>query len=115
MHELAICQDVILQLERLASEHQATKITEVLLEIGPLSGVEPPLLQAAYSIASADSIAAGAILKIETSPVRVYCQQCGKASVAKVNQLLCGHCGDWHTELISGDQMTLKHVEMESD
>lgn len=115
MHELAICQDLIAQLQQLATEHHAQHISAVVLEIGALSGVEVPLLTAAYSIASAGTVAANAQLTTELSPIIVHCQGCGKNSSAKANRLICGHCGDFHTQVISGEQMILKHVEMECD
>ena len=43
--------------------------------------------------------------------MRVHCLQCGQDSDASVNRLLCGHCGDWRTELLSGDELMLVQVE----
>lgn len=32
-----------------------------------------------------------------------------------MNRLLCGACGDWHTRIISGDELLLESVELEMD
>ena len=112
MHELAVCQALIEQLENIALEEQAARVTAIHLGIGPLSGIEPRLLEQAFSIARAGSIAADAALVIENRPVRVTCEQCGQATDAVPNRLLCGNCGDWHTTLISGDEMILERVEL---
>ena len=34
---------------------------------------------------------------------------------ATVNRLLCGACGDYHTRLLSGDEMILASVELNVD
>jgi hydrogenase nickel incorporation protein HypA/HybF len=32
-----------------------------------------------------------------------------------MNRLLCGACGDWHTQVISGDELLLESVELIND
>ncbi len=59
MHELAVCQALMTQVEQVASREGAARVTAVMLQVGPLSGVEPRLLQDAWPIASAGSIAQG--------------------------------------------------------
>jgi len=115
MHELSVCQALLGQVETLAVQHRATAVAKVVLHIGPLAGVEPRLLQEAFPIASAGSIAEGAELVIEPLPIRVRCENCGAESEATANRLLCGACGDWHTQLLSGDEMLLASVEMMKD
>ena len=112
MHELAICQALMEQVERIAQEEQADQVLSIHLAIGPLSGVEPRLLEQAFSVARAGSIAASAELVIESMPVQVSCKQCGQQSEALPGRLVCGHCGDWRTRLVSGDEMNLLHIEL---
>ena len=112
MHELAVCQALMEQVESIALEEQADHVTAIHLGIGPLSGVEPRLLEQAFSIARAGSIAADAELVIASMPIQVSCSQCGRQSEALPNRLVCGHCGDWRTSLVSGDELQLQHVEL---
>ena len=100
------------QVENIALEEQATQVTAIHLGIGPLSGVEPWLLEQAFSIARAGSIAADAELVVKSMPIQVSCQQCGQLTEALPNCLVCGSCGDWRTSLISGDELELTHVEL---
>ena len=113
MHELSICQALLTQVETIASENHATRVTTIHLGVGPLSGVEGELLKNAYPLASANTLAEGAELLIQSMPVCVLCTKCEKESEVKPNRLVCGHCGDWHTKLISGDELLLVRVEME--
>ena len=112
MHELAVCQALMDQVEQIAREQRADRVVAIHLGIGPLSGVEPALLEQAFSIARAGSIADDAELVIEDMAVRVSCKQCGEITDALPSRLLCGNCGDWHTRLVSGDELLLQHVEI---
>lgn len=113
MHELAICQSLMEQVENIAAERDAQSVTSIVVGMGPLSGVEAQLLQNAYPIASAGTVAEHAELIIEHLPIRVKCNQCGSESDASANKLVCKNCGDWRTTLISGDELMLMSVELE--
>jgi hydrogenase nickel incorporation protein HypA/HybF len=112
MHELAVCQSLIDQVEQVAREQHADRVVAIHLGIGPLSGVEAALLEQAFSVARAGSIAATAELVIENMAIRVSCTRCGAVTDALPSRLLCGDCGDWHTRLVSGDELLLQHVEI---
>ncbi len=114
MHELAVCQDIITQVERIARENNAVAVYRITLEIGPLSGVEAVLLEAAFPIASAGTVAEKSKLEITEIPVKVTCNSCQKTSTVTTNNLTCRHCGDWQTQLVSGDEMVLKRIEMDT-
>lgn len=113
MHELSLCQGMIPQLEAIAREHGARRVSRVTVQIGPLSGVEPRLLAQAFPIASAGTVAEDAALVTESLPIKVRCAQCASETQAKANRLLCGRCGHWQTQLLSGDEMLLASVELE--
>ena len=113
MHELAVCQGLMGQVEQIARRENAERITRILLSIGPLSGVEATLLKDAFPIAAAGTVAEDADLAIEEQAVRVKCLSCGTESEASANRLLCAACGDYRTQLVSGDEMLLMSVELE--
>lgn len=112
MHELSVCLSLLEQVERIAAEHGALRVERIRLRIGPLSGVEAPLLANAYPLAAAGTIAEAAELEFEPAPVRVHCSDCGQESDATPNRLLCAGCGSYHTRLTSGDEMLLASLEM---
>ena len=112
MHELAVCQALMEQVESIALAERADHIVSIHLGIGPLAGVEPRLLEQAFFIARAGGIADDADLVIESLPVRVCCEQCGQITDALPARLLCGACGNWRTKLVSGDELQLAHVEL---
>jgi len=115
MHELSICQSMLSEIEAVAVQNHASRVHRVKLQIGPLSGVEPQLLQQAFPIAVAGSIAERAVLEIEMLQIRVACKLCGAETAATANKLLCGECGTWQTRLLSGDEMLLASLELDRD
>lgn len=112
MHELAVCQGLINELERLAKQHNAGRIDSIVLSIGPLSGVEPDLLKRAFEIARLDTVAKDAELEIETGPVVVECRSCGANGEVRPNYLLCPSCGDWQVNMKQGDELLLLRLEV---
>ena len=112
MHELYVCQALIDQLETIALEQKSNRVEIIYLGIGPLSGVEPRLLEQAFFIARAGTVADDAELVITSLPIRVSCHKCGHVTDALPARLVCGDCGHWHTQLISGDEMQLERVEL---
>jgi hydrogenase nickel incorporation protein HypA/HybF len=82
--------------------------------VGPLSGVEAGLLEHAYPIAAAGTLAEHATLTVETVPVRVRCRSCGAETGVEPNRLVCGACSDWQVDVVAGEEMLLKRVEIET-
>lgn len=113
MHELAICQALVDKVQSVAEEQHACRVTSIVIGMGPLAGVEEQLLVNAYPVASISTIAEHAELLIEHLPVRIKCNCCNKESRARPNRMVCRHCGNWQTTLVSGDELLLLSVELE--
>ena len=112
MHELAVCQGLINQAERIARDEGGSRVDNIVLSIGPLSGVEPPLLERAFEIARMGTMAEHAELEIQTGPIVVKCRICGDSGEARPNRLLCQTCGDWRVSVEQGDEMLLLRLEV---
>ena len=102
------------QVNSIVCEHNADRVVSIYLGIGPLSGVEPHLLEQAFVISSAGTNTANAELVIDCLPVIVSCQSCGNISEVMPTRLVCAHCGDWQTKLVSGDELQLTRVELDT-
>ncbi len=113
MHELAVCQALLEQVAAVSAKHGGARVRAVTVRIGPLSGVEPRLLADAYDMACAGSAAGGSRLEIEAAPVRVRCRVCAAETDVLPNRLVCGGCGAWQTDLVSGDELMLMRVTLD--
>ena len=114
MHELSVCQNLIDQINQIALAHKASRVDKIFLQVGPLSGVLPNLLQTAFPLASAGTLAAGAQLVIHANPITIRCKRCHAQSEVAANHLVCGHCGARQTELVGGDELLLERLEMQT-
>ncbi|MCW8839683.1 MAG: hydrogenase maturation nickel metallochaperone HypA [Gammaproteobacteria bacterium] len=110
MHELSLCRGLLQQVSELAREHRAQTVSRITLRIGPLAGVEIPLLESAFAIARDNTVAAEAVLEVEPAPLRVHCNACETEHAVTLPDLRCPVCHSTQTRLISGDEMVLVSV-----
>ena len=96
----------------IARKEHAEEISCVTIEVGPLSGIEPNLLRAAFTVMRLSGLAADADLVIETTSVSVSCSACGVRSDALANRMVCGACGGYRTRVVAGDELRLLRVAM---
>ncbi len=113
MHELSLCQDLIGQVAELARRHGARSVAAVRVQIGQLAGVEPMLLESAFTIARADTVAEHAVMTTEIVPPAVLCLECSGESEVPPSNLRCPACGGNATRLVRGDELILARVELE--
>lgn len=114
MHELSVCMSLLEQVQAIAADRGAVRVTRIELQVGPLSGVESDLLRSAWPLASAGTIAVDADFIIDERDIVVHCASCDAQTAATVNRLVCGTCGDFRTTVVSGDEMILQSVELET-
>jgi hydrogenase nickel incorporation protein HypA/HybF len=114
MHELSVCQALLTQVREIARAHGASSVKQIIVAVGPLSGIEPALLAGAFQLARSSSCAAQAELRFEPAPVRVRCTECDAESACAANRLLCAACGGYRTRVVSGDELLLLRVELSS-
>lgn len=112
MHELSLCDDLLGQVVAIAAQQNAQSVESITVQIGALSGVEPILLESAFDLIKAGTVAEQAQLIMQTSPVIVLCRMCGAQSEVTVNRLLCNACQSHETTLLSGDELILASVAL---
>ncbi|MBF0189329.1 MAG: hydrogenase maturation nickel metallochaperone HypA [Magnetococcales bacterium] len=113
MHELSICQALLEQVAQQTRRCGGERVRRIVVEIGPLSGVEPHLLNEAFLLARQGTVAQQADLEVVAIPVTVHCPACDSDHEVAANDLRCPVCGEWQTRLVSGDEMTLRTMDVE--
>ena len=114
MHELSVCLALLDKVMSIAGERDARRVTRIELTVGPLSGIEIDLLESAWPIASAGTLADSADFVVDAAPIVVHCSRCDEESSAHSNRLVCGHCGAYETRVVTGEEMILQRVELET-
>jgi len=111
MHEVSICEQLLLLLAQEAKRHEVKKIVRVRVEIGRLSCLDPEALRFAFDSLAPGTIAAAAELQINRPPVRATCKDCTAAVEVNARFEPCPSCGGTRLELHSGDEMRLLELE----
>ncbi len=112
MHELSLCDDLLGQVVAIATQHKAESVESITVKIGALAGVEPMLLESAFSLIKVGTVAEQAQFIMQLAPVIVHCRKCDAQSEVAVNYLLCSACQGNDTTLISGDELILASVAL---
>jgi len=115
MHELSVIASLFDTLLEQAKAHKARAITMVKLEVGALSGVVPELLESAFEMYKAGTIAEKAKLVIDRRPFQVRCRTCGTVETREDFVFACPPCGSTDLEIVSGTELILEKIEAETD
>ena len=115
MHEESLIRSLLRQVEDLARQHQATAVAEIEVEVGPLSGVEPLLLQDAFERLRDEFSWPLAELSVVEVGLDVLCRSCQTESQLQNFRFVCLQCGSTSLQILRGDAFRLLNVIMEVD
>ena len=85
MHELSVCMSLLEQVQAIAADRGASRVTRIEVRVGPLSGVESDLLKNAWPLAAAGTLAVDAEFVVEEADITVHCDSCRTDTAAKAN------------------------------
>jgi len=108
VHELSITSNVVALCAERAAGQQVVRVT---LEIGKLAAVLPDAVRFCFEICATGTALEGAELEIIETEGRALCRDCG---VEVVLQRLydCCTCGGANLELIAGEELKIKQMEV---
>lgn len=110
VHELSLTQGVVEICEQNAG---GRRVTEVIVEIGSLSGVEPEAMAFCFEACTRGTLLDGARLVIERVAALARCAGCGAESSPGSHFDPCPSCGGYHLHLLAGEEMRVKELEVE--
>jgi len=113
MHEMALCESVLAAIEDSARVNRFTRVRRVRLEIGSFAGVEVSALRFGFDVVSRGTLCDGAELVVLEPPGKAWCFDCSSTVdlLARIDP--CPQCGGHRLQPVSGDQMTIKDLEVE--
>ena len=115
MHELAIAQSIVEAVETRARDCNAARVKSVRLKLGEGSGVVTDSLSFCFEkLASMSSVLEGAQLLIDHVPHRACCRYCDKEFAVQNFVAQCPICQEWSDEIISGTELQIVEMEIES-
>ncbi len=114
MHEMSIAQSLLEIVLEEGRQHKMEQVTVIRLQVGALAAVVPESLTFCFDMLSRDTIAASALLEIETVPVVARCSTCNTLFEVEDNIFLCPECGGLSLSLVSGRDMALVSIEGET-
>ncbi len=112
MHELSIAQNIIEIVTDYAIKVKADRVTEVVLDIGAVSGIIPENLEFAWEISSKNTIVENAILKINFIEAKALCLECKKKFIMDDIYTMCEFCGSLRFDIIQGKELKVKSIKI---
>lgn len=115
MHELSIALSLLDEVGTVAAREGATRVANVRLRLGRLSGVARDALLFSWELARAETIATDAALLIDDVPVAVWCPSCeAERAVRDCEGFACSACGTIAPTIVRGREIELIGMEVES-
>lgn len=110
MHELSITQGIV----KICEDHAGGgRVTQVVVEIGLLSGVVPEAVEFCFEACTAGTLLEGARLQIVTVEPRGRCRGCGIDFPVSSFADPCPFCGSYGIEIVAGEELRVKELEVE--
>ena len=114
MHEVSVAQELVATVAKVAAEHRARAVTSVSVAIGELAGVVPDALELAFAMVTRGTIAEGAKLVCQRTPLTVACTACGREGPGSLEELGCTACGA-PVRVTGGRELRLCTIDVEDD
>jgi hydrogenase nickel incorporation protein HypA/HybF len=110
MHEMSITESIV---DICEENSGGRRVISVTLEVGALSGIVPEAVEFCFDACTRDTLMEGAQLQIERIPAVAYCLDCRVQSGVSTFYDSCPACGGYRMELLSGNELRVKELEVE--
>ena len=110
MHELSITQSIVDICEQNAGGRRVLSVT---LELGALSGIVPDAVEFCFESCTKGTLLEGAKLLISRIEPKGLCRECGQEFPVSAYYDSCPLCGGFTIELLAGEELRVKELEVE--
>jgi hydrogenase nickel incorporation protein HypA/HybF len=115
MHEMALARDVLRKIEEAAGargQGLGIKIKYIKVQLGESRFTHMEELKELLTDISKGTVAEGAKVEFEISPVKSACADCGtEFKPGKKLRLNCEKCGSSNIQLTSGNELVIKEIK----
>ena len=115
MHELPITKSILDVVVKHATQHRVEKVVSITLNIGVLSDLEPEFIQKYFDWISKGTVADGAVLKMNKSPLILLCSVCSWSfeQDSSAEAFICPECGAMEGfRVVSGKGYYIQDMEV---
>lgn len=113
MHEFSLVECLLDEVVPAIAAEGDVILREVHVECGPLSGVDPVLMETAFDVLAPERIGADCRLVIEPVPLGAECEACGRHFEPTLFDFRCAVCASEKTRVTQGDALILKRIVLE--
>lgn len=113
MHEITLCERTLETIEKHARADGAQRITDVWLEVGAFSCVEPEAMDFCFELVCRETMAEGCKLHLSVQNARCYCRQCQQpVELLSSKVKICPKCGSNDLSIEADDGLEIKRIEV---
>lgn len=110
MHEFSIAMSIVEIAETEAKKANAKAITELVLDVGTMSGIEFFALDTALEMAIKNTLLDKAKVTVNKIQAKAKCTDCqNKFEISQVYDA-CPECGSLYHELLGGKELQIKSL-----
>ncbi|QDT89978.1 hydrogenase maturation nickel metallochaperone HypA/HybF [Gimesia algae] len=113
MHERSLVQNLLKQVRQIVAEQGGGCVSEICVQAGDLSGVEPLLFAAAFEEMVPAVFSEECQLKLDLVPVTAVCAHCQHEFEVLDFQFHCPECQSGSVDVIQGDDLQLISITLE--
>jgi len=114
MHEMGIADSILEAVRTEMVRCPESRATRVGVRIGELAAIDAESLRFCFDALKRDTDLAGLELEIEVCPRRHRCKLCRTEFTVRDYDFECPQCHGLASECLSGDQLDLAYVEVET-
>jgi hydrogenase nickel incorporation protein HypA/HybF len=115
MHEFSLACEVIKLARQEAEKNKALSVSEVTIEVGNMSGIEPEAFESALGIVSEGSILGNARFNISTIRGKGICIDCGREFEMNRRMDTCPICHSFPSEIRGGNEFRVVSLVIEEE
>lgn len=113
VHEMAIARNIVDIAVAAAERANAGRIVRVNVLAGELRGIIPAQLIFCFGLMSENTIASGAHLNLEITPLIGRCRKCQDDFRVKDYSYVCPKCQGQDVDIVGGTELQVKDIEAE--
>lgn len=110
MHELSIAMSILRIAREEAAQRGAASVSEIEVDLGRLSGVDPESLSFVFDSCVASFQQESCLLKLNLIEAKSHCNNCNTEFTHSESLYACPHCNSWDLELLSGKELRVKSL-----